>query len=271
MKKNTVKFENYPVEKDPVKFTPATRSVKKNRFSHLVILACLLAVVYFYQQGKSVLEQNTAATSVADINQVEAGKQKSFVHCEDTASFGSRQICLPQYEGFKEVLKDPTFHSERNEVDEEVLLAYYIEENKNSNFKRESIFKIFSFEMLKEQILTPRVFLEFAKQYRKQFSEREWGLTEKVIEDLTVLNFDKPVLLKEYSPHNLENLRSFVSLLNISKDGEILYLITIYNISLLDDTIVSTNYMTHYSGFDSVQDAITRNEYLTLRFIEGNK
>lgn len=262
-----IKFTNDNLDKPQIKqdLLKFNHNKSKKKFGCFPYLIILLIIGAFYQVGNKTENKF----------EPEKNKSNSSKDCAKIVNLGTSTFCLTDFENYKEVSNDNLLTKQRIISPDEILLAYYIDNDTYKNFVQSNvfypndIFKIYSLKILENEIITETDFLPFGIGFKKQFST-EWENSETLLEDLTQVNFDKPVLLKEYNIDNKKTTNTFVSLVRAIDGDEEIFTINIININLLKNKLIYSTYVSLYKNNEGISDAIQKNDYFLRRFLEIN-
>lgn len=236
---------------------------KTGCFTYFLLLM-IITIIYRYSENS------------VDNNNLEKLTSVSVEDCDKATHFGTQTFCLPNIENYQDISTDSLFTFQRDNLGYEKLLGYYINLDSYQNFVQngtfypDDIFKVYSLKILENRDFIPEEFLTFRDEYKKQYST-EWATTEKFSEAITQLNFDKPVLIKEYSFDKDINEKTFVSLVRAVDGNEEVITININNIILLKNKILYASYLTLYENNEDIDKAMQKNDFFMQRFIEINK
>lgn len=256
---HNVKNQSKPNQKKPNQKNPK----KKNGcFMYIIILLVIGGLGNLANKKEKRLEPEKTITNHSS-------------NCAKSGIFGSTVFCLADFENYKEVSTNNLFKQQINNFTDEVLLAYYVDNETYDFFEQHNeyipndLFKIYSLKLLENETVDETEFSLYGSNFKEQFST-EWENSEKNLEDLTQINFDKPVLLKQYNIDNKNISNTYVSLVRAIDGEEEVFTINIINISLLKNKIIYSTYVDLYEGNESISKSIQKNDYFLKRFLDIN-
>lgn len=204
-------------------------------------------------------------------------KSQSNLDCERKINLEQSIICLPKFENMTECY----LNSEIKEFVDffipkgSLALGYYLNNETYNDFQRisdetgfDDYLLVFSTDVLSKRKSTRSEFEEFSN-FDKQV-KTDWNTTKKIItEKIKFLNFDKPVLIENYSIN--KNVFATVLMSRYQGDENDYINVTISNSIYLKDKIIFTAYYKRYDNVETIRKAKAKNDYFALRFVQDNE
>ncbi len=196
--------------------------------------------------------------------------------CDNYALVGSKRICLPAVDGFKECLDKPIVRefATMQELQNITTLALYLNNETYDHLDNlfdthvEDYFKIYTtnYDLTHESDMQDLIEMEehFTGIYEtyELFEERIQSVANYII-------LDKPVIIDQYETHS--NARTFVQLIKYRVDAKEWVGVSIINILLTKDRLIWLAYYKHYQEPDDIKLARSKNDYMVHKIFDVNK
>ncbi len=196
---------------------------------------------------------------------------------ERIATYGGRDISLPEYDGMKEAYMIPqvkahadTYEDPRNEV-----IAYYLndEDYKQAEnidgLKYQDYFKIYANKEIASQDIDKEYFDSLKDIMAQQFSGSGWDeVKQSVQERIKEIEIGKPNLIKKYDLN--ENTQTYLCVIKISSEEEYIDLIMVLSIVLIKDKMLFVAYYDNYTDDDSIISSENKSNMIVNKLIKVN-
>lgn len=199
------------------------------------------------------------------------------INCDRIVNLGNSKLCIPSYNGMIECYLNPevTKFADENEFPDNSTLALYVNnetakyQNDLGGYYFDDYFKIYIYNQLKFTDANEEDFFRFTEKMSLGFEK--WDLNE-LMKKLEIyrskVTFDVPILLKEYSLS--KNSRTLILMTRLFIDEKEVIMLSSANAMLVKKRIVFSSYYLFYSGIESIDKHVSKNDYLVHKFLTIN-
>ena len=199
-------------------------------------------------------------------------------NCESTIIWGDIDFCLPKFDSFNNVVDSPNIIKNRISMMDgmgNTTKAFLIDESTFRQFKNidEISFDDYFLLLTVDNLTSKRVRLSdlnvLADAFASQFEKLDLSkLNKKFEEKNTGLKMSKPSLIEKYRVN--EKSISLVCLTPIDQNGSKYNQISIANLILVKNRMVSLYYYKNYYSQVSIDSAKTINDKIAIQFSNSN-